>query len=302
MFFQNFARKEDFRILRCIQSSGASARKGREMLGAIIGDIVGSQYEWKNNKKKDFTLFTGACHYTDDSLMTLAIAEALVLRRGRWHEADFQPFLVKKMVEMGRAHQAASWGKSFYHWFMYNPVPYNSYGNGAAMRISPVGWVAESEKEVRNLSRLVTEVSHNHPEGIKGAESVAMAIFLARTGSGMDEIRARMIEYYPEIATLRVDNIREYCNVDDGTFITCQRSVPEAIVCFLESTSFEDAVRNAVSLGGDADTQGAMAGSIAEAYYGVSLALEDKALSYLTPKLESIYYAFDTVKKKRSTK
>ena len=117
--------------------------------------------------------------------------------------------------------------------------------------------------------------------------------------SSMEEIRARMIEYYPEIATLKVDKIREYCNVDDGTFITCQRSVPEAIVCFLESTSFEDAVRNAVSLGGDADTQGAITGSIAEAYWGVPIELEDKALTYLLPKLETIYYAFNTIKGKR---
>ncbi len=266
------------------------------MLGAIIGDIVGSQYEWLNNKKKDFTLFTGACHYTDDSLMTLAIAQAFTLWRGRWREADFQRFVVKKMVEMGRAHQASSWGKSFYEWFMYNPVPYNSYGNGAAMRVSPVGWVSECEDDVRYFSRLVTEVSHDHPEGIKGAEAVAMAIYFARVGTSMSEIRNKMIEYYPEIADLRVDKIREYCNVDDGTFITCQRSVPEAIVCFLESTSFEDAVRNAVSLGGDADTQAAIAGSIAEAYWGVPEALEDKALTYLTPKLETIYYAFNTVK------
>ena len=269
------------------------------MLGAIIGDIVGSQYEWCNNKRKDFTLFTGACRYTDDSLMTLAIAEAFVLRSGRWREPDFQKYVVGKMVEMGRAHRGCSWGKGFYNWFMYNPAPYNSYGNGAAMRVSPVGWIAESEEDVKYFSKLVTEVSHNHPEGIKGAESVAMAIYLARMGAPMEEIRRRMIEYYPEIATLRVDKIREYCNVDDGTFITCQRSVPEAIACFLESTSFEDAVRNAVSLGGDADTQGAITGSIAEAYYGVPIELEDKALTYLLPKLETIYYAFNTIKGKR---
>lgn len=266
------------------------------MLGAIIGDIVGSQYEWQNNKRKDFPLFTGACHYTDDSLMTLAIAEAFTLRRGHWRDADFQSFVVEKMVKMGREHQASSWGKYFYEWFMYNPVPYNSYGNGAAMRVSSVGWIAESEDDVRYFSRLVTEVSHNHPEGIKGAESVAMAIYLARCGASMDEIRERMTRYYPEIATLKVDKIREYCNVDDGTFITCQRSVPEAIVCFLESVSFEDAVRNAVSLGGDADTQAAIAGSIAEAFWGVPIELEDKALTYLLPKLETIYYAFNTVK------
>lgn len=270
------------------------------MLGAIIGDIVGSQYEWQNNKSKNFTLFTGACHYTDDSLMTLAIAQAFTLRRGRWREEGFQRFVVEKMVEMGRAHQGSSWGKGFYNWFMYNPVPYNSYGNGAAMRVSSVGWISESEEDVRYFSRLVTEVSHNHPEGIKGAESVAMAIYLARKGASMKEIRERMIEYYPEIATLKVDKIREYCNVDDGTFITCQRSVPEAIVCFLESVSFEDAVRNAVSLGGDADTQGAITGSIAEAFYGVPIELEEKALTYLLPKLETIYYAFNTVKGKRS--
>lgn len=270
------------------------------MLGAIIGDIVGSQYEWRNNKSKDGPFFAAACHYTDDSLMTLAIARAFVLRRERWREDGFQRFVIEKMVEMGRAHQACSWGKSFYEWFMYNPVPYNSYGNGAAMRVSPVGWIAEGEDDVRYFSRLVTEVSHNHPEGIKGAESVAMAIYLARIGASMGEIRTRMTGYYPEIATLQVKTIREYCNVEDGTFITCQRSVPEAIVCFLESTSLEDAVRNAVSLGGDADTQGAIAGSIAEAYWGVPQGYEDKALSYLLPELQTIYYAFDLIKKKRT--
>jgi type I restriction enzyme M protein len=269
------------------------------MLGALIGDIAGSRHEFANNKEKDFVFFTNTCQYTDDSLMTLAIAQAFVLRQGRWHDADFQPFVVEKMVKMGRTHQGAAWGESFYKWFMYNPTPYESYGNGAAMRVSPVGWVAESEEEVRTLSRLVTEVSHNHPEGLKGAEAVAMAIYLARIGTPMEKIRERMIGYYPEIARLRVDKIREYCNVEDGTFITCQRSVPEAIVCFLESTSVEDAVRNAVSLGGDSDTQGAMAGSIAEAYYGVPIELEEQALSYLSPELEMIYYAFETVKKKR---
>lgn len=269
------------------------------MLGAIIGDIVGSQYEWQNHKSKNFPLFTGACHYTDDTLMTLAISQAFTLRRGRWHEPDFQPYVIEKMVEMGRAHQGSSWGKHFYQWFMYRPLPYNSYGNGAAMRVSPVGWVADSEEEVVCYSRLVTEVSHNHPEGIKGAEAVAMAIYLAREGASRTELRERMTAYYPQITGWTVDGIRPYCNIDDGTFITCQRSVPEAIVCFLESTSFEDAVRNAVSLGGDADTQGAITGSIAEAYYGVSEELEERALSYLTPKLQTIYYAFSTVKRRR---
>ncbi len=273
------------------------------MLGAIVGDIVGSQFEWKEKKEKEFPLFTGACHYTDDSLMTLAIAEAFVLRRGRWREEDFQEFLIQRMVKMGREHQSSSWGERFYKWFMENPVPYESCGNGAAMRISPVGWISESEDDVRYFSRLATEISHNHPEGLRGAESVAMAIYLARIGKGKEEIRERMLEYYPHIANMTVDGIRKEYGIDmGGRFITCQGSVPEAIVCFLEGTSFEDTVRNAVSLGGDTDTQGAIAGSIAEAYFGVPLEIEDEALTYLTPKLETIYYAFSVIKGKRKTK
>ena len=273
------------------------------MLGAIVGDIVGSQLEWQEKQIYDFPLFTGACHYTDDSLMTLAIGEAFVLRRGRWRDEDFQAFVVERMVKMGREHQAASWGERFYQWIMRSPVPYNSYGNGAAMRVSSVGWVSECEEDVREFSRLVTEVSHNHPEGIKGAESVAMAIYLARCGATMEEIRARMIEYYPEIATMTVQGIRREYGIDAaGRFITCQGSVPQAIVCFLESHSFEDAVRLAVSLGGDTDTQGAITGSIAEAYYGVPIEIEETALGYLSEKLESLYYAFSTVKLPRKKK
>lgn len=270
------------------------------MIGAIIGDIVGSQYEWKEFKSKKFQFFTDSCHFTDDSLMTLAISAAFTLGRGHWREAGFQKLVVSKMVEIARRYQGASWGESFYKWFMYNPVPYNSHGNGAAMRVSPVGWISESEEDVRYFSRLVTEVSHNHPEGLKGAESVAMAIYLARSGASMEEIRTRMVEYYPEIEGMTVDGIRPYCRIDEaGMFISCQGSVPQAIVCFLEAKDFEDAVRNAVSLGGDADTQGAITGSIAEAYFGVPIEHEERALEYLTPNLRSIYYAFGTVKGRR---
>ena len=270
------------------------------MLGAIIGDIVGSRHEWKEFKRKEFAFFTVSCHITDDSLMTLAIASAFILRRGRWHEEGFQQFVIEKMVQMGREHEDASWGERFYKWFMKSPTPYGSCGNGAAMRISPVGWVAESEEEVKYFSRLVTEVSHDHPEGIKGAEAVAMAIYLGRTGTPMAEIRRRMEEYYPEIAAMTVDNIRPGYGIDcKGNFITCQGSVPQAIVCFLEATGFEDAVRNAISLGGDADTQGAIAGSMAEAYFGVPLEMEDKAMEYLSDGLASIYKAFRLIKGKR---
>lgn len=270
------------------------------MLGAIVGDMVGSQVEWKERQEYDFPFFTSLAHYTDDTLMTLAIGEAFMLRRGRWRDADFQSFVIERMVKMGRAHQSASWGGRFYEWFMKRPLPYNSFGNGAAMRVSSVGWISESEDDVRYFSKLVTEVSHNHPEGLKGAECVAMAIYLARCGKSMDEIRKRMIEYYPEIETMSVKGIRREYGIDQaGRFITCQGSVPQSVVCFLESKSFEDAVRLAVSLGGDTDTQGAICGSIAEAYYGVSPEIEDEVVARLTEPLLTIYYAFGVVKGKR---
>ena len=271
------------------------------MIGTIIGDIAGSRFEWQEWKSKDFVLLTDNCHFTDDSLMTLAIASAFTLRKDRWYEPDFQSFVVSRMVDVAKEYKDRRWwGENFYKWFMGDQKPYNSFGNGSAMRVSSVGWIAESEEEVKHFSRLVTEVSHNHPEGIKGAEAVAMAIYLGRTGHNMDVIRKRMEEYYPEISKMTVDNIRPKCEIDTlGQFISCQTSVPQAIVCFLESTSCEDAIRNAVSLGGDADTQGAIAGSMAEAYFGVPYELEDAAIEFLPSNLQSIYYAFDTVKKKR---
>ena len=264
------------------------------MLGALIGDIAGSRFEWQEWKSKDFVLFTQDCHFTDDSLMTLAIASAFTLRKGAWHEADFQKFVVSRMVDVAKEYKDRRWwGERFYKWFMGDQEPYNSFGNGSAMRVSSVGWIAENEEEVKYFSRLVTEVSHNHLEGIKGAEAVAMAIYLGRTGHAIDEIRKRMEEYYPEISKMTVDNIRPKCGIDtQGQFISCQ-------VCFLEATSFEDAIRNAISLGGDADTQAAIAGSMAEAYFGIPYELEDEAIEFLPSNLKTIYFAFDTIKKKR---
>jgi type I restriction enzyme M protein len=205
------------------------------------------------------------------------------LRKDRWYEPDFQSFVVSRMVDIAKEYKDMRWwGEKFYKWFIRDQKPYNSFGNGSAMRVSSVGWIAESEEEVKHFSRLVTEVSHNHPEGLKGAEAVAMAIYLGRTGHPMDEIRKRMEAYYPKISSMTVDKIRPSCEIDtQGKFITCQVSVPQAIVCFLEATSFEDAVRNAISLGGDADTQAAIAGSMAEAYFGVPYELEDEAIEFL---------------------
>ena len=277
------------------------------MLGAIIGDIVGSRFEFMDDvrRRKDFVLFTPSCTPTDDSFMTLAVAEALLLSKGDIERLKRQT--VASMKKVAYRHPDTSWGERFYSWLFEEsePLPYNSFGNGAGMRISPVGWVASTEDEVRALSRTVTEVSHNHPEGLKGAEAVAMGVYLARVGKDKSEIRARLGEYYPQLYddSFNIKNIHgRYGYDDEGRWVTCQGSIPQALISFLDSEGFEDAIRNAVSIGGDSDTIGAMAGAIAEAYYGVPFDMEEKALSYLSEDLLSIYYAFGTIKKKRTAR
>lgn len=274
------------------------------MLGAIIGDIVGSRFEFVENDERDknFTLFTPACRATDDSFMTLAVAKALFLAKG--DREKLKSIVVDCMKSVAHAHPNTGWGGRFHQWLFVDRVsrPYNSYGNGSAMRISPVGWVAESEEDVKELSRIVTAVSHNHPEGLKGAEAIAMGVYLARTGKSKEEIRSRLQEYYPVLGdeTFTIRNLYgNYGYDENGDWVTCQGSVPQAIVAFLDSVSFEDAIRNAVWIGGDSDTIGAMAGAIAEAYYGVPFELEDVALSYLSEDLKGLYFAFDCIKKYR---
>lgn len=271
------------------------------MWGAIVGDIVGSRFEFQEKKEKNFAFFTRACHFTDDTVMTVAVARALVLNVGRWYAPDFGQEAARHMVAVGRRYPTVSWGCRFYKWVFENPVPYHSFGNGAAMRISPVGWVADSEEEVRALSHAVTAVSHDHEEGLRGAEATAMAIYLSRIGTPMDEIRRRMTaDYYPAMAKMTVQSIRRDYGIDDfGNFISCQGSVPQALVCFFESNGFEDAVRNAVSLGGDTDTQGAITGSVAEAYYGLPVGMEEKAEHYLTDDLAAVCHAFGTIRRPR---
>lgn len=276
------------------------------MLGALIGDMVGSKFEFTEFKGKKFVFFDEHCHPTDDSFMTLAIAKALVLCKDWTDEKDLKQITIRTMKEVAAKHKDTGWGGGFYKW-LFEPgrcVPYESYGNGAGMRISPVGWVASSEEEVKYLSRVLTEISHNHPEGIKGAEAIAMAVYLARNGRTKEDIRERMIrDYYPQIATMTVENIRPSYGIDDhGDWVTCQGSIPHALVSFFDSTDFEDAVRNGISLGGDADTIGCMAGAVAEAYYGVSYEFEDEALKFLSEDLRSIYFAFEGIKKKRVVK
>ena len=270
------------------------------MLGALIGDVVGSRFEFKDYKSKDFVLFTPECHPTDDSLMTLAIAKALVLCRT--DESRLAETTERCMRQIARLHPGAGWGYMFYQWVMgYNPNRPRSLGNGAGMRISPVGWVADSEDDVKRLSRTVTEISHGHPEGLLGAEAVAMAVYLARTGVSKDEIYRRMItDYYPEIDTFTLDSIRPTYEVDDaGLWVTCRGSIPQALRAFFEAESFEDTLRCAVSIGGDADTITAMAGSVAEAYYGVPDWMEERLLTYLHSNLSDIYHAFSLIKRPR---
>ena len=257
------------------------------MIGAIIGDIVGSRFEWNNHRSKDFELFTPKCFATDDSIMTLAIGEALMRSRSDWSDLDAQA--VRCMQAIGRPYPNCGYGGRFMEW-MYSdePAPYNSFGNGAAMRVSACGFVAGSLEEAKALSRAVTKVTHNHPEGIKGAEATTVAIYMARSGSSMAEIREVIDRaYYPMNFTL--DEIRPTYRFNE----TCQGTVPQALMAFFESTGFEDAIRNAISVGGDSDTLAAITGGVAQAYYGVPIELHDQAIEYLNPSLLDVLQRFE---------
>ena len=265
------------------------------MLGAIIGDIVGSRFEFNNHRSKDFELFTEDCFVTDDSIMTLAVAKAIMeavkaspeawkARDDRFHDL-LSSLTVKYMQEIGRQYPGCGYGGRFYEWmFSDDPKPYKSYGNGAAMRVSPAGIIAESLIDAWSLAETVTAVTHNHKEGIKGAQATATSIYLAKTGALKSEIRKYTeADYYPLDFT--IDAIRPSYRFNE----TCQQTVPQAIQCFLEAASFEDAIRTAISLGGDSDTLAAITGAIAGAYYGIPEALGQKALTYLDPRLRAIY-------------
>lgn len=264
------------------------------MWGAIIGDIVGSRFEFRNLKSKEFELFTPRNDFTDDTVMTVAIAEALMNSAGSDDET-VRRAAVESMRRLGRKYPDCGFGGMFRKWVMSDLGAYESFGNGAAMRVSAVGYVASNEADVKRLSRLVTEVTHNHPEGIKGAEAVALCVFLSLNGSDKEDIRKRIeSEYYPEIETMSVNNIRPGNRFD----CTCRGSVPHALGCFFESESFEDAIRNAVSIGGDSDTIAAIAGSIAEAYFGVPDDIKTAAKKYLPSDLLEIATRFSEFVKK----
>lgn len=256
------------------------------MLGAIIGDVVGSRFEWHNHKSKDFELFTSKCRLTDDSNMTLAVALAFL--RAKEDKSDLAEQAVASMREVGRQYPNCGFGGRFAAWLKCDdPQPYGSWGNGSAMRVSPCAWAATSLEEALHFSDAVTAVTHDHPEGLKGARAVTAAIWLARTGADKQAIREHIQQnYYPLDFT--IDEIRPSYRFD----VSCQGSVPQAIEAFLESESFEDAVRTAVSLGGDSDTIAAITGSIAEAFYGVPAEISAKVLTYLDETQRDILTRF----------
>jgi len=259
------------------------------MIGAIIGDIAGSRFEWHNIKKKDFDLLTYSCKFTDDSVMSLAICEALMSCKS--NHSDLSEQAVKCMQEIGREYPHCGFGGSFSRWVASShPRPYNSWGNGSAMRVSGCGYAAKTVDEAVSLADAVTKVTHNHPEGLKGAEATAAAVFLALSGKNMLEIRDYIDRHFYHV-DFTLDEIRA-----DYTFdVSCQGSVPQALEAFYESTDFEDAIRNAISIGGDSDTIAAITGAIAEAYYGVPTDIRKHALTFLDERLLNILVEFENI-------
>ena len=237
------------------------------MYGAILGDIIGSPFEFdRGDKTKDFKLFSRRSHFTDDSVMTLAVCEALLKVGQDATVKEIEDAVISSMQSWGRRYPHAGYGGYFRRWLTAcHPEPYNSFGNGSAMRVSAAGWLYDSLEKTRTVAKATANVTHNHPEGIKGAEATASAIFMARNGSSKKEIKKYIENEFHYDLNRTLDEIRPSYHMDE----TCQKTVPEAIIAFLEAKDFEDAIRNAVSLGGDTDTLGAITGSIAEAYYGI---------------------------------
>ena len=261
------------------------------MYGAVLGDIIGSPYEFdRGNKTKDFPLFSRYSGFTDDTVMTIAVAEAFLELRKEEEDEIICDWLVFYLRKWGNAYPHAGYGARFRYWLRTpSPRPYNSWGNGSAMRVSAAGWLFGDLDTVRRMARLSAVVTHDHPEGIKGAEAVASAIFLARTGSAKAEIKAYIEEQFHYDLSRTCDEIRpSYYHVE-----SCQETVPEAITAFLEGQSFEDVIRTAVSLGGDCDTLTCIAGSMAEAFYGVPGELRTECRKRLPDDLLEVLQRFD---------
>ena len=259
------------------------------MLGAILGDIVGSPFEFDHNnyKHKDFPLLSEKSHFTDDTVMTVAVARGLMAGQGNAQKTFAE--VQHEMQYWGRKYPDAGYGGMFGQWlYAEHSEPYGSFGNGSAMRVAAAGWLFDTLDKTLEMAKATAEVTHNHPEGIKGAQATAAAIFLARTGHSKPEIRQYVEQTFGYDLSRTCDEIRPYyCHVE-----TCQQTVPEAIIAFLESNSFEDALRNAVSLGGDSDTLACITGGIAEAFYGMPQELRAETLKRLPEDLRAAYELF----------
>ena len=250
------------------------------MLGAIVGDIVGSIYEFQNTKSTEFDLITPWSNFTDDSVMTLAVAKWLVE-----DEAHTIHYLIYCMQELGNRYPNAGYGGNFIAWLREDePQPYNSWGNGAGMRVSPIGLYAKTLDEALALAALTASVSHNHPEGVKGAQAIATSVFLCKEGKSKQEIKEYIENTFYYNLNRTIAEIRPRYDFNES----CQGSVPEAIIAFLEGNSFEEVIRLAVSLGGDSDTIGAMAGAIAACCYEIPQSISDKCNAILTEDLREI--------------
>ena len=259
------------------------------LYGAIIGDIVGSKYEFHNIKTKDFKLFSKGSRITDDTVMSVAVAKALLeSKKNNYKDLDKQ--CIKWMREIGRKYPNCGYGGRFVSWLLFDedPKPYNSFGNGSAMRTSACAYATSSLKEALHLAEVCASVSHNHPEGIKGAKATTACVYLASKGKSKDEIRQYVEDNFYKL-DFTIDEIRPTYKFD----VTCMGSVPEAIECFLESSSYEDAIRNCISIGGDCDTTGAICGAIAESYYGIDEDLINESKKIIPKDLLDIVLEFE---------
>lgn len=257
------------------------------MIGAIIGDIVGSVYEFHNIKTKEFPLYNGRNFFTDDTVMTLAIGKSLLDCKGDYSTITSRT--IRYMQRLGQKYPYAGYGERFVDWIHDpHPAPYNSYGNGAGMRVSAAGIVGQTLQEVRMLARKVTQVSHNHPEGLLAGEAIAVAVFLARQGKTKEEIRTFVQTHYYDL-NFTLDEIRPTYEFTEAA----EDSTPQALVAFFESNSFEDALRNAISIGGDSDTIAAMTGAVAAEFYGVPQWIKEKAEACLDSYQRKLLYEFE---------
>lgn len=249
------------------------------MLGAVAGDIVGSIYEHANHRSREFPLFGAGCTFTDDTVCTLAVADALVSERS----------FADALQHHTRTHPERGYGGMFRRWMMTaNPAPYGSWGNGAAMRVSPVAWAARDLDEALEWAAASAAVTHDHPEAVAGAQAVALAMWMARSGGSAEDVRAAVEEHFGYDLSESVGSLRTWYGFD----VSCRGTVPPALVCALEARSWEDAVRNAISIGGDSDTLACIAGGVAEAFHGLPAAVAETARRRLTPDLDAVVERF----------